>query len=301
MNRRIVLKASAATGILLLLFNIVAFAGNIDPDDDGSKYAWGENIGWINFEPTNRPGVTVADTTVTGYGWSENTGWINMDPAYGGVTNDGNGNLSGYAWGENTGWISFSCENTGSCATVDYGVTIDPDTGVFSGYAWGENVGWISFQSNEKVKTSWRMAPLDSDDDGIPDDLENSSLCLDASDADTDDDGILDGVEDINQDGVWNEGETDPCAVDTDGDWIQDGTESGYTLADVGSDTDLSVFVQDEDPSTITDPLDDDSDGDGLLDGEEDFNYNGQVDPGESNPNTGRNLPWLLLLLLEDR
>jgi hypothetical protein len=75
------------------------------------------------------------------------------------VTNDGHGNLAGYAWAENVGWISFSCENTSSCGTVSYGVTIDVSSGDFSGQAWGENVGWITFASNGphpyKVKTDW--------------------------------------------------------------------------------------------------------------------------------------------------
>ena len=39
-------------------------------------------------------------------------------------------------------------------------------------------------------------------------------------------------------------GETNPCNADSDGDGIQDGTESGYTAAMAGPDTDLSVFKQ---------------------------------------------------------
>ena len=35
---------------LLLCVN-VSFAENIDPNEDGSQYAYGENIGWVNFEP----------------------------------------------------------------------------------------------------------------------------------------------------------------------------------------------------------------------------------------------------------
>lgn len=58
-------------------------------------------------------------------------------------------NLSGWAWSQNVGWISFNCTNTSSCATVDYGVHIDPTTGILSGFAWSENVGWISFNTSE--------------------------------------------------------------------------------------------------------------------------------------------------------
>ena len=60
------------------------------------------------------------------------------------MINDGAGNLSGFAWGENIGWVSFSCNNTSSCGTVGYGVTIDTD-GALDGYAWAENIGWINF------------------------------------------------------------------------------------------------------------------------------------------------------------
>ncbi|MEW6054836.1 MAG: CARDB domain-containing protein [Nitrospirota bacterium] len=135
--------------ITFLLFPVAALAGNIDPDNDGSQYAWGENVGWINFEPSQGEGVTVTDSAVIGKAWGENVGWINLSPATGGVANDGNGNLSGFAWGENVGWINFAPSNGG--------VTIDPATGAFSGKAWGENIGWINFAPNGKpLKTSWR-------------------------------------------------------------------------------------------------------------------------------------------------
>jgi hypothetical protein len=126
---------------------------------------------------------------------------------------------------------------------------------------------------------------VDSDGDGLSDELENLYLCLDPTDADSDDDGIIDGVEDANQNGTVDSGETDPCDRDTDGDGIQDGTEQGYTTGHP-TDTDPGVFQPDLDPATTTDPLDVDSDHDGLLDGEEDPNFNGQVDPGETDPTT---------------
>ena len=156
----------AIISVAILLF-CVACDENIDPDDDGSQYAWGENVGWLDLEPQGDggPGVEVGDLALAGYMWGENIGWISLscentsscDTVDYGVTNDGDGNLSGYAWGENVGWISFSCKNTDTCTTVDYGVTIDPATGEFSGYAWGENIGWINFAPNGAgAKTSWR-------------------------------------------------------------------------------------------------------------------------------------------------
>ncbi|MEE9463340.1 MAG: hypothetical protein V3V53_15995, partial [Bacteroidales bacterium] len=63
-------------------------------------------------------------------------------------------------------------------------------------------------------------------------------------------------------------GETDPLNPDTDGDGINDGTESGLTAPETG-DTDLSAgnFIPDDDPSTTTDPTNPDTDGDGMPDG----------------------------------
>src|SRR5687768_10038765 len=64
------------------------------------RFAYAENVGWLNFEPAHATGVTVTNTAVTGYAYGENIGWINFAPTFGGVANDGTGQLSGYAWGE---------------------------------------------------------------------------------------------------------------------------------------------------------------------------------------------------------
>ncbi|MFZ5439260.1 MAG: adventurous gliding motility lipoprotein CglD, partial [Myxococcota bacterium] len=83
---------------------------------------------------------------------------------------------------------------------------------------------------------------------------------------DTDMDGLADGAEDANHDGTVNTGETDPRNRDSDGDRINDGLERNVTM---------------------TDPLKVDSDGDTCSDGAEDFNQNGAVDMGETNPRDG--------------
>lgn len=54
-------------------------------------------------------------------------------------------NVSGWAWSETVGWISFNCTDGATCASVNYGVTVDPQNGNFSGYAWSDNVGWMKF------------------------------------------------------------------------------------------------------------------------------------------------------------
>ena len=132
------------------------------------------------------------------------------------------------------------------------------------------------------------IADIDLDSDKLLDCIEQT-MCTNPDDADTDDDGIMDGDEDADLDGLRGSTETDPCNVDTDGDGIQDGTESGVTVA--GTGTDSTVFVPDADPSTTTNPLDADADGDGVKDGEEDTNFNGRVDEGESDPNDKASRP----------
>ena len=118
------------------------------------RYAYGENVGWLNLG--SRDGVTVYDTELTGYIWAENIGWINLNPTYGGITNDGTGLLTGYAWGENVGWINFNPEVPGD--PNHYGVTVDTE-GDFDGWAYGENIGWVHLRAATPVaygvKTSW--------------------------------------------------------------------------------------------------------------------------------------------------
>jgi hypothetical protein len=141
-----------------------AAVGNIDSTH---KWAWGTNVGWINFAPSHG-GVTVYADHLEGYAWSENVGWIRLGTHTGGgehtyantsantygVNYDGTSQLSGYAWSSNAGWIDFN--------PAHGGVTLDPATGSFDGYAWGENVGWISFKGTGAVAynvvTDWGPA-----------------------------------------------------------------------------------------------------------------------------------------------
>ena len=129
-----------------------------------------------------------------------------------------------------------------------------------------------------------RDGTLDWDGDELTDCGEY--VCqTDPKDADTDDDGILDGVEEADEDGFMDPDETSPRDPDSDFDGVQDGTEKGLSLADVGEDTVLGVFQEDEDTSSRTDPRLSDTDGDTLADGQEDSNANGRIDPGETDPN----------------
>ncbi|MBU1289633.1 hypothetical protein KKG85_00050 [Patescibacteria group bacterium] len=160
-NAQVVVKPAKSVvicGILSLFFIVfpltVLASGTTEMIDSADKYAWSENLGWVNFGDSDG-NVQVTDSGLTGYAWFENGGWLNLNPSEGGVSNTTGGILSGYAWGENTGWVNFN--PTGG------GVSIDTN-GYFSGYAWGENTGWISFNCSDgdscltvdyKVKTDW--------------------------------------------------------------------------------------------------------------------------------------------------
>jgi len=261
----------------LLLFSLFiagplgyAHGENIDPDNDGSQYAWGENVGWLNLEPGGNggPGVDVSDDWLSGLMWGENIGWIYLGPIFGpgtigGVLNiDGNGNLSGMAWGENVGWINFAPANGGD--TV--GVKVDPCTGKFSGYAWGENIGWINFGPFQgSAKTSWRK---DSDSDGVYDCVDNCPTVANADQADADKDGIGDACDpDADNDGIPDDGDQSGKAGDNP-------CRGGNTEnCDDNCPTDYNADQADADGDGIgdvCDPFPDipagDSDGDGIED-----------------------------------
>ncbi len=140
-----IVKNEMVLAVFLLVFLSVStvFASETNGTIDTEyKYAWGENIGWLNFACDNCA-VSVTDSALSGYALSETVGWINLD----GVVNDSEGNLSGYAWGENIGYIKFDPENGG--------VSIN-SSGKFIGSALSETVGWIIFDGDYPVKTDWR-------------------------------------------------------------------------------------------------------------------------------------------------
>jgi len=108
-----------------------------------TQYGWGNNVGWVNFAPTNG-NVHITDSAITGYAWDPVYGWLNLSPNNSGVKNDGEGNLSGFAWSQNAGWVDFS------------NVKINTN-GKFTGIASGITYGQLSFDCNLcNVSTDWR-------------------------------------------------------------------------------------------------------------------------------------------------
>ncbi len=128
----------------------------------------------------------------------------------------------------------------------------------------------------------------DSDADGIPDDVE-TAIGTDPHDADSDDDGVPDGQEkdaslDTDGDGLINA--LDP---DSDNDGLFDGTELGLDCS-TNKDTDATkghCRADADKGATVTNPLLKDTDGGGVSDGSEDFNLDGAVETGETDPTAG--------------
>ena len=145
------LLCTGLTCVLIVIFAIPVFASNVDGTITPSpKYAFGENLGWINFGCDNC-NVHVTDTGLTGHAWSRSFGWINLSPTVGsGVTNNCAGVLGGKAWSRTLGWVDFS------------GATIDAN-GKFTGMAGvpDTKAGRINFDCDScNVSTDWRQCSL---------------------------------------------------------------------------------------------------------------------------------------------
>ena len=148
-------------------------ATTIDPVD---KYAYGENIGWMDWSGGSgetSTGAVIGAYVCSGYIYSANVGWINLgsgSPTDGiyyqniaandfGVNQDGLGNLRGYAYGANIGWINF--ESTGA-------PTVNMVTGAMSGYVWSANCGWISLANTYAFVKTDSIDPGALAPDGLP-------------------------------------------------------------------------------------------------------------------------------------
>ena len=62
---------------------------------------------------------------LSGYAWDENVGWINFNPTGGGVTLDANGNFDSWSWGEHIGWIHFQNISVAPFQNTGLGVTAE--------------------------------------------------------------------------------------------------------------------------------------------------------------------------------
>jgi hypothetical protein len=145
-----------------------------------NRYAWGANVGWLDFRVDATNGASLGLLYCTGHLWSANCGWISLGqcPTNGhrysntsandwGVNHDGRGRLRGLAYGANIGWVAF--ESNGN-------PRVDLLTGALDGHAYAANVGWISLSNGHAfVQTDYLATGPDADLDGIPDPWERAT------------------------------------------------------------------------------------------------------------------------------
>ncbi len=159
--------------IVLLLLAGTACVHAATTIDAANRYAWGANLGWLNWYADGVNGAVIGDYVCSGYIYAANVGWINLgsgSPTNGiyyqnlsandfGVNQDGLGNLRGYAWGANIGWINL--ETNGA-------PKVDLRTGILSGHAWSANCGWISLSNAVAYVQTDTISPGNLDGNGLP-------------------------------------------------------------------------------------------------------------------------------------
>src|SRR5258708_7346583 len=143
--------------------------------DPANNFAYGANIGWVNWRGDTNNGAVIGEYVCSGYIYSANVGWITLgsgSPANGiqylntaagdfGVNQDGLGNLRGFAYGANIGWVNF--ENNGA-------PKVDLATGKLGGSVYSANCGWISLSNAFAYVQTDTIAPgADFNHDRIPD------------------------------------------------------------------------------------------------------------------------------------
>src|SRR2546430_12384163 len=82
MKRTTLIRAAAIAALLGAVFAIVR-AETINPNNDNSKFAYAENVGWINAEPSGNggPGGQVDGRKLTRYMYGEDNGWVELKRA----------------------------------------------------------------------------------------------------------------------------------------------------------------------------------------------------------------------------
>ncbi len=193
-----------------------------------------------------------------------------------------------------------SCDNPGTDKAAGHCIAdVDPATktqpsvadtdggGVRDGSEDVNRDGAVSADESDPAKAVDDALIVDSDADGLSDDLENS-LGTGNNDADSDEDGLLDGEEDNPADDTDGDGTINLLDDDSDNDLLKDGTERGKNCSDPSTNKAQGHCVSDADKGkTKTSMLLADTDGGGVPDGQEDVDKDGTIDPAlsEGDPN----------------
>ena len=153
--------ASESQGTIPSGFNLTRICQNIAC----SRYG---NVNWkptLNANTTGATPVTITDSGISGYLWGDEIGWINLQPTGAGVTvNPNTGALSGYAYASVGSWINFS--PTAISGGPPVGVSIN-SSGQFTGWAYVSGIygGWMEFDclsASTCIQTDWRSVPSSS-------------------------------------------------------------------------------------------------------------------------------------------
>ncbi len=187
--------------VALVLGGSLGSSQAVSTIDTDNRYAYGANIGWIDFKADGANGAVIGEFVCSGSIYSANVGWINLGSGIAanliqyqnnaandfGVNHDGLGNLRGYGYGANIGWINF--ESLGA-------PKIDLYSGQFSGHIYSANVGWVSLNDTfALVQSTTIQAGNDDDGDGIADAWERQkvgNLPTLTHEGDADNDGTTD-------------------------------------------------------------------------------------------------------------
>lgn len=188
----------------IVVWGIAAMAMAATTIDPTNHFAYGANLGWMDWRGDTNNGAVIGEYVCSGYLYSANVGWISLGngtPANGiqyqnnsavdyGINHDGLGNLRGYAYGANIGWINFEANGAPK---------VDLLTGKLSGSIYSANCGWISLSSSfALVQTTIIATGADTDGDGIADaweQLKFGNLTAASATSDIDKDGFSDRAE----------------------------------------------------------------------------------------------------------
>ncbi|MFO0755399.1 MAG: MopE-related protein [Byssovorax sp.] len=196
--------------------------------------------------------------------------------------------------------LGLGCDHAGTDAAkhhcrpdADQGATkTDPlayDTdkgGVSDGSEDGNLNGKVDPGELDPQEASDDANNVDADKDGLSDGLE-AFLGTNPGDIDSDDDGWPDGEEANPSDDTDGDGLINLLDVDSDNDALPDGQEVGNNCLGAGVNQAAGHCRPDANHgATKTNPLKADTDGGGVIDGSEDSNLDGIVDPGEGDPNS---------------
>ena len=191
----------------------------------------------------------------------------------------------------------YKIKNAGYNANIDPGQSITLGFGGSPGNMQEEPSNYVLIEQGKETKTDEINYEIDTDGDGIPDDIEKmlgtnpNSIDTDNDElsdyqevvnlgtnpllVDSDGNGISDAEEDFDNDNLSNILELTmngyPFISDTDGDGLIDGIEFSIGTQIITVDTDNDGLSDGKEIELGTDPLVADTDGDGILDGQEKF------------------------------